>query len=70
MECTRSEGKPVTFKSERSLRRHLNETKKHNAPPSLGRSCGTEVNLRALPSTVRPYASPKEYSSQIIEPGR
>jgi hypothetical protein len=42
-ECTESEGKPVTFKSERSLQRHLTGTKKHNARPILRCSCGTVV---------------------------
>ncbi|KAN0107236.1 hypothetical protein V8E52_010367 [Russula decolorans] len=42
-ECTRSEGKAVTFKTERSLRRHLDKTKRHNAPSVLRCSCGTEV---------------------------
>jgi len=42
-ECTLSKGRPVTFKGERSYQRHLTRTKKHNAPPILGCSCGAEV---------------------------
>ena len=43
LECTQSKGKPVTFKSEKSLRRHLTRTKKHHAQPVLGCSCGVKV---------------------------
>ena len=43
VECTKSKSMPIIFESERSLQRHLTRTKRHNAPPTLLCSCGTEI---------------------------
>ena len=55
VECTRSKGKPITFKSAKSLQRHLTRTKAHNAQPVLRCSCGVKVVRRDAIGMHRKY---------------
>jgi hypothetical protein len=54
-ECTKTEGRLVSFNCEKDRQRHKRTTRAHNAPPVAFCSCGTSVTRRDAMKSHRAY---------------